>query len=444
VPQLVRDRLTRLTYLQLAVYGYFLYGFGPSVPLLRRELDISRGVSGLHATALAVGTIVTGAVYARLVRRIGRTATMWAGVAGTAAGVIVYSSVPLLPVTLLGALVCGLAGTVVVSASVVILDEHHGPAGPAAISEANATAAGFGLVAPLVIGATVGLGLGWRPGLLVTVLLAVGIWLAYRRPSGPASPAEAGSVEAGSVETGSVEAGSVEAGSVEVGPALAGAGPGPVLTSAPGRLPGRFWLAWMVLVLCIAVEFCFTIWAPDVLAARTGASPGMATAGVTTVVAGMLVGRLVGGRIALRLDTGRLMLGAIALSAVGFAVFWTSTVLWLSMVGLAITGLGIAVQFPLGMARALAASCNRTDQAAGRASWAAAAAVGLAPFTLGAVADQVGTHTAFLLVPLLLAGAAAGVLVRRSERAGPRAAEPLAPPNPPSPVSPAGPGGSQV
>ncbi len=422
MPQLVRDRLTRLTYLQLAVYGYFLYGFGPSVPLLRHELDISRGVSGLHATALAVGTVVTGAVFAPLVRRIGRAATMWAGVAGTAAGVVVYSSVALLPVTLLGALVCGLAGTVVVSASVVILDEHHGPAGPAAISEANATAAGFGLVAPLVIGATVGLGLGWRPGLLVTVLLAAAIWLAYRRPAGPASP--------GSVEAGSVEAGSVEAGSVEAGPALAGAGAGLVMDSGPGRLPGQFWLAWMVLVLCIAVEFCVTIWGPDVLAARTGAAPGMATAGVTTVVAGMLVGRLVGGRIALRLDTGRLMLGAIALSAVGFAVFWSSTVLWLAMVGLAITGLGIAVQFPLGMARALAASCNRTDLAAGRASWAAAAAVGLAPFTLGAVADQVGTHSAFLLVPLLLAGAAAGVLARRPGRAGPPAAELLAPPSP--------------
>ena len=43
-----RDRLTWLVYLQLGCFGYFLYGFGPTVSLLRDEQGISRTLSGLH------------------------------------------------------------------------------------------------------------------------------------------------------------------------------------------------------------------------------------------------------------------------------------------------------------------------------------------------------------------------------------------------------------
>jgi hypothetical protein len=47
-----------------------------------------------------------------------------------------------------------------------------------------------------------------------------------------------------------------------------------------------------------------------------------------------------------------------------------------------------------------------------------AVAFGASPLLLGAVADQVGAHAAFLLVPVLLAGAAALVspLARRLPR----------------------------
>ena len=67
---LVRDRLTWLTYGQLAVYGYFIYGFGPVVPLLRDEQQTSRAVASLHGTALAVGAVL-GAVE-RIIRECAR------------------------------------------------------------------------------------------------------------------------------------------------------------------------------------------------------------------------------------------------------------------------------------------------------------------------------------------------------------------------------------
>ncbi|MFZ5851390.1 MAG: MFS transporter, partial [Actinomycetota bacterium] len=102
-------------------------------------------------------------------------------------------------------------------------------------------------------------------------------------------------------------------------------------------------------------------------------------------------------------------LGALALCGLGFAVFWTAPWAWLAFLGLAVTGLGISLHFPLGISLAIAAADGATDLATARASYAAGLAVGVAPLALGALADRVGVHLAFLLVPVLLVIAAAGV-----------------------------------
>jgi hypothetical protein len=67
--KLVRDPLTLITYAQLGVFGYFLYGFGPVVPLLRDEQGTSRAVASLHGSALAAAVVVGGTVFPPLVRR---------------------------------------------------------------------------------------------------------------------------------------------------------------------------------------------------------------------------------------------------------------------------------------------------------------------------------------------------------------------------------------
>ena len=395
MPTLARDRLTWLTFTQLGVYGYFLYGFGPSVPLLRDELGVSNAISGLHGTALAAGAVLAGVGWPVLAGRLGRPATLRLGLLGLTAGVLAYCLVPLLPVTLAGGLVCGFFGSLVVTGCTVVLAAHHGPAAPAAMSEANAVAAGTGLIAPLLVGAGVSAGLGWRPGMLVAAAVAVAVWVVSRR-TGRAAGA-AGAAGAG--------------GPAEMAPGAAPAG-GDVEAAQdmPGRLPARYWLAWAVLVLCIGVEFAMTFWAADGLREHTGASPAAATAGVTAIVAGMFAGRLGGGRVALRVRPALLLLAAVGLTAAGFAGFWLSTAPLAALAGLAACGLGISLQFPLGAALAVQASGGRPDRGAGRVSFAAGLASGVAPFALGALADRVGPHAAFLLVPVLLAGAAGCVV----------------------------------
>ena len=367
---LVRDRLTWLTFAQLGTWGYFLYGFGPAVPLLRDEQGVSRGVSGLHGTAMATGTLLAGVVFAPLVARLGRAATMRLGLAGTVVGPVLFCSTPALPVTLTAALACGLFGSVLVNSSVSILTAHHGAAGPAASSEANAVAAGVGLLAPLALSGCVSLGFGWRPGLLLAPVAAGVTWVvSYRAPGhGRDAPTSVAVVES-------------------------------------GPLPRRYWLAWAVLGFCISIEFCLTIWSSDVLRTHLGASSSVATLAVTMIVSGMFVGRLVGGRLALRFDTRRLLLGALAVTAAGFAVFWFATVVWLALAGLVLTGSGIALHFPLGMARAIEVSDGRPDLATSRVSLAVGLATGVGPFAVGALADRVGPHTAFLLLPGFIAAA---------------------------------------
>ena len=52
-----RDAVTRAGYATLAAYGWFLYSFGPTVPLLRAEQGISRTVASLHNVAFSVGAV---------------------------------------------------------------------------------------------------------------------------------------------------------------------------------------------------------------------------------------------------------------------------------------------------------------------------------------------------------------------------------------------------
>ena len=369
---LVRDRVTATVYGTMAVYGYFIYGFSPAVPLLRDEQGVSRAVSALHGTALAVGAVVAGLVGAGLVARCGRGVLLRAGIAAMTAGVVAFTASTALPVTLLGALVAGTAGSVLVNLHSPALTEHHGPAGPAAISEANAVAAGVGLLAPLALGLAATTALGWRAGTLLLVPMAAVVLLAGRRvrlPDPPPAPAR---------------------------------GPG------SGSLPRAYWLAWGTLVLCIAVEFSMTIWASDLLRERSGLGAGAAAAAITAIIAGMTLGRLAGGRLALRFPVDGLLLAAIALAAAGFGLFWASTVAWLAVLGLLVAGLGIALHFPLGIARAISAAGGRPDLAAARVSLGAGAAIGCGPFVLGALADSFGVHAAFLLVPAMLAAAAGG------------------------------------
>ncbi|MGE0817586.1 MAG: sugar MFS transporter [Candidatus Nanopelagicales bacterium] len=371
VPRLVRDRTTWIVYGQIAVFGYFLYAFNPTVALVRDENGYSRSIASLIGALFALGAISGGLTANRLVRRFGRGPLLRTGSALIVTGLVIYTVGGGLPVLLLGGFVASLGGTFVMVGGNAFLTDHHGPASPRALTEAHGLATLAGLVGPLAIGALVAVGLGWRAGLLASCALLVVVEVVRGRGlqeyDGPH-------------------------GHPDDEPGHAPHGP----------LPRRFWPALVIFACAVAVVFSLTLGGCDLLRDRAGLGVAAAAAALVTIVGGMAVGRLAGGPVVSRYGAERVLLGTIALTFVGFVIAWLSGSPVPMLLGLVVTGLGLGLQSPLAIGRAVSAAGGQVDRGAGLTSVAAGLASGIAPFVLASLADAVGVRTAFLLVPAIL------------------------------------------
>ncbi|HEY8720059.1 MFS transporter, partial [Pengzhenrongella sp.] len=199
-------------------------------------------------------------------------------------------------------------------------------------------------------------------------------------------------------------------------------GPGAPPTAPVGAPPARgfsgaFWCFWVGLIAAVAIENATTFWAADLLISRTGAGPGIATGALAGLIGGMSAARFIVGPLSLRGQAEKLLIIAFVLAGAGWLVLWLATTTTLAVVGLVVAGLGYGAQYPLSIALVLRASAGRPDQAQARATLGAGGAIAVAPFLLGALADRVGSHSAFLLVPALISiGAVAVALGLRRVR----------------------------
>lgn len=387
-PGFVRDALTRAGYATLAGWGWFLYGFGTTLPLLRDEQGVSRTVISLHSVALAAGAPIAGAAAVTLAQRVGRRRTVLGGCALVTVGVVLLVLAPGPLLSLPAALICGLGGSTLVNTVNPALSEHHGPAGAAALAEGNAVAAATGVLSPLLVGLCTSWGLTWRPAIAVSLLFLLAVAVLVRQVP-PGVPALDTRADPGSA-TGRV------------------------------RLPVRYRLLLLTLVCCVAVEFALTTWSPDLLRQQAGMAAGPASYAVTALLLGMLAGRLLVGRLARDRGAAGLLLGALGLTAAGWLVTWLATAPAPAMAGLVLTGLGIAGHYPLAATLVLQAAQGRGDQASGAMSIGIGLSAGGAPFVLAALADRTSTHTAFLVVPALLAVAAVLLTLAGGARPTPR------------------------
>lgn len=381
-----RDRLTLTLDGAFVTWGWFLYAFTPTVPLIAAEQDISFGVAGLHGTAMAVGSVVSGSVTPWVATRFGRRVQFLAGTVVILGGVVALVVGTTLAETLPACFLISLGGNLTLTAAQPALAVHHGAAGPSAVTEANGIGSGVGLLAPLAVGMAVGLGWGWRPAVAVTVVLAVAVAVAVA--------------------------------TLRDEPALSR--PAPVAHAdrpADVRFPPELWFFWASMVCGSAIEFSTTFWAADLLAVRTGASTSLATAAVSGLIGGMTAARFVLGPLAARKSPEKLLLLSYAVALVGWAGFWTATSAGLAVAGLVVAGLGYGAMYPMSVALVLRAAGARPDKAQGIGSLGVGLATGVAPFALGALADAVGTHRAFLIVAaLVVAGGCAVALGLRAVR----------------------------
>jgi MFS family permease len=399
-----RDRLTLSLYGFFVVWGWFLYSFNPAVPLLARELGITKAVAGLHGTAIAVGAVLAALLTPRLLPRLGRGPTLVGAGGVIALGTTALVTGPGLAWTLTGVLIMALGANVAISGAQAGLVLHHRGTSSAAVTEANGVGSSIGLLGPLAVGACVAAGWGWRPAVAVTGVLAVAtavvVGLLPRNGvmSHPATPVPpAGDPVA-------------DTASVPDRDARRAAQPGAARAS---------WCYLVAVVATLAVENATTFWSAELITQQTGAAAGIATAATAGLVAGMSIIRFVVGPLSLRIEPATLLASSFLLAIVGWAILWTATSTPVALAGLVVAGFGYGAQYPLSVALLLSTAGGAADGAQARATFAGGAAIGIAPFALGALADAFGAHTAFVLVPVMaLVGAFAAFAGPRVARRG--------------------------
>lgn len=387
-----RTSSTWLTYL---LVGYFMYvqaSLGPILPFLREDLSLGYGAAGLHFGAFALGVLFTGLLGDRPARLLGRRRTLWVGAVGMAAGAVGLAVANGALASLSATLIAGFCGSLLLMSAQATLSDLHGEWRAAAIGEANVAAGAAAILAPLLVGAFSRTEFpGWRGALLFAAVLLTAISFLGRAPVPSAKPA-----------THRREGDDGRAGS--------------------RVLPAVFWGWCAVIFFCTAVEWSVAYWGTSFLEAEAGLEAADAATLMGAYFVALLLGRVVGSRLARRVRPGALLVGAVALSAAGFLPFWLAPLVsppatLVSAAGLFVAGLGIGNLYPLGASLATGAASRVVDLATSRIALTVGCATLLIPPALGIAADRLGIGNAYAIVAaLLLAAAALAITVDRSAK----------------------------
>jgi predicted MFS family arabinose efflux permease len=363
----VRDRLTWLAYAMLAYIGFSQSILGPLMPFLRTELHLNYTLGGLLPATLATGLILSGLISDGLARRWSRRTVFWLGSLGLATGVILLALSHRFESALVAVLAMGTCSSLTQVMIQAILSDRHAERRSIALTEANVAASLSTTVTPVVIGSLQSTGLGWRNVPVLVILFLALLALTFYRQAIPDRPPE---------RTAAAE--------------------------EKRGLPLGFWLYWIVLFFITAVEMSVVVWATDFLDSVAGLSRTDAVLGYSAFPAAMLIGRFAGSRLTRRSSSLTLLLSALAITLVGFPLFWLTRLPALNILGLFITGLGIANMYPLTLSIAIGLAQDQSNLASARISMGVGTALLTAPLLLGWLADRLSLQTAYGMVVVLM------------------------------------------
>lgn len=389
--RVVRDRATLVSYASMAGWSWFVYGLGAVLVFLRDEQNSAAWLQGFHGTTLAAGGVIGALLAPRLINRFGRGLVMRVGVIGAALCILVFTvPVPAAVWTLSAVFLACLFGNLIVVCVNAFLATHHGAAAPAAFTESTGLAALMGLLAPLAIGLAASTVLGWRAGILIGVVGFIAIEVARGRHLSTYG-------EPGLVPT----------------------------RESSGVLPSLTYWALAGGTAYIGAEFCISLWGATLLRERTGMTDAASAAGLGAFLGGVFVGRAFGSSLARRISSERLLRASLVAGMLMFFAMWLSTLTWMILLAFFATGVALSLAWPLSMSRIIRAAGGRPDRASSLALACTTAAIGLAPFLLGGLAESMPVHQAFLLVPVLIAVALLVVVFRPVAELLPEAPTPV-------------------
>ena len=361
-----RDRFFWVVATQTAIVNFYLGGFGPAQSLLRADQGTSLTIAGLHGTAMGVASIAAGYANPHLAHKFGRTKSQWIGLGIFLVGLFLFVISPPVILTIPATLIAGFGTSMVINTMLSSMSHHYGKAAEVAIPQANGIASVGFVTGTALIGTIASLYPNfWRLGLLLAIPVAVVLVLVGREKETEEHVPD------------------------ESGP-------------QSGKMSAKFWLAWFGFVACISSEFATSFWSAALLKDRVGSTAAISTVAIVALGTGMGVGRWFGGLVLKKFKLDNQLLGLVALQFIGFAAFWLSHSMIISLICLFVIGLGISMQFALAAIRLVSFSDNRPDLAIGKSSLAAGIAIAGAPFLLGFLGDNFGISRAYIMVPVLI------------------------------------------
>lgn len=359
---------TALFAVAFVVLGLPDFGHGVAWPTMRGDLDRPLADLGTFLAVSAAGYLVVATSTGRLARRWGIEGLLFRATLSSALGLLTVAVGPSWPVVLVGALAIGAGAggmdtgfnaAVALRADARLMGLLH---------------AGYGVgaaIGPVVVGASLAAGTGWRPAYAVFAAASLLLAIPLATRSMGTFPAQ---------ETG------------------------------PGTSPGRaIVLPCVAFAVYVALEVMIGQWAFTSLTRHRGLSDIVASGWVGLYWVALTAGRLWLGVWGHRLGIGRLLHVAVAGAGGGAMVLWVGG--RLAPAGLLVAGLSLSVIFPLLML--LTPQRVGTARAAAAVGWqTAAASIGAAggPAVAGVVLDRAGIE-AYGPVALGLAGALAVVVV---------------------------------
>ena len=360
-----RDQVFWLAALQTGVFGIFMGGFGPALPLLQDQQGTSAAVAGLHGTAIGAASIVAGTLNARIVHRFGRMKSVWLGLSIFNFGALGFVIFPHAWQTIIAIFFGGIGMSITINNTFMKLSMHYANHSARATSQANGVNSAFVLIGNFIIGMIAGTAMSWKLGLLLCIPFALVLYFTLgRKEEYEHIPEESGHQR--------------------------------------GSLPLKYWVSWVGMTFCIASEFAVAFWSAALLRERTTISAALATTLVLAFPMGMMIGRWFGTYLFPHFGIDKRLKVIIALQGLSFIIFWASEILITSFIALFIVGFGTSMQFALSTLRLLRFGKNKPDLAMGKSSLGAGFAIAFSPLFLGFLADQFGIVQAFLLVPALV------------------------------------------
>jgi fucose permease len=384
--RLVRSSALWSLYGLLGLFAFVENMIGPAVPFLRLEFNLDYSTAAMHMSAFALGQMISGLIATFVIARFGLRRVLWGGMIGILIGITGLVLAPMPVVSLASIFFMSLTGTLALSCLQASISLLGGERRGQALMEANIAASVTSAAAPFILVAGVALGLGWRALWPAFALgLAAATAIGYR-PIARELP--------------------------EIGGGI---------SRTKGALPASFWRPCVLIFFGVGVEWSVGFWATEYLKGLPGHSVSLAAAGAGVFQIAAVCGRFASSRLMARLKERKILLMAMAITLIGFPLYWMRSGPVTAFLGLALCGMGVSTFYPLSLALCIGASGGKTAAASSFAAFTSGAAIFAMPLLLGLIADRSGLPAALWSIPIGL-GVMALLTVGR-ERRSPRQAQ---------------------